>query len=305
MKKHIVTVQLLAGLIVVLYIFSAGQVSAGPGTVEFTADIKLNLTGLQEDIFIAGGSEAASLEVSGNSLVVSGIVADGDPFSWLFKTADHNVLQLTPTGGSANLEFSSEHEESGYINQWEITTDVNIDFVVGVPEANTLYEVKLGEIAIDSFDSGENKEINFEHNGSGVYTVEELVIVLDVETISAADVTSESATLRGRLIDMREGAIIDVWFKWGDDKDLIEFDIIGEQEMLAPGVFRESVAGLVEGKTYYFQAVAEDKEEDLLIEAEEIFSFVPRDSIFITVKMGGKLRIIEIDQEGKIITRTE
>ena len=298
MKNKIVAILFLAGLAV----FFTGNISADPGTVEFTADAGLGLTGLVTTTYIASGSKADSLTVSGTDLNVYGI---WDGIAFQLKTSANKVLQLTPTGGTADLTFSSDYvDEAGYVSQWTATSSVSVDYVVGVPEANTYYAVEVDSVPITGspFDSGESKEITFSHTGGGVYTIEEVVIVLEVETLSATDITSESATLRGKLTNRGEDDTVYVWFKWGGDETLTE--TTAEQEMVGLGIFRASVSGLVEGETYYFQAIAEDQAMGALIEGE-ILSFIARDSILITVMMGGKLRIIEIDQEGRIITRKE
>ena len=301
-KVNIVAILFLTVPILLFYIFNADQASASPGTVEFTADAELSLTGLDTTTYIASGSKADSLTISGSDLNVYGV---WDGIAFQLKTSTSKVLQLTTSGGTADLVFSSNNVSGGYISQWTITSSVSVNQIIGVPSANTYYDVKADGASITGspFDSGASKEVTFSRVGGGIYTIEEVVIPLDVETLSATDITVESATLRGRLTDIGQGDTVYVWFKWGADQSLIETTL--EQTMTGLGIFRAGLSGLIEGQTYYFQAIAENREAGILIEGELVSSFVARDSIFITVMMGGRLRVIEVDQEGRIIIRKE
>jgi hypothetical protein len=174
-KIDIIAVLVLIGLIAGFYVFNFGQVQASPGTVEFTSDVELDLTGLDTTIYIASGSKADSLTISGTDLNVYGIWA-GTAF--LLKTATYKILQLIPSGGTANLTFSSSYVSSGYVSQWAETSSVSVVHIVGVPSANTDYIVKVGGVPYGTYNSGPSAELSFTRTGSGfseVFTVEENV----------------------------------------------------------------------------------------------------------------------------------
>ena len=163
----IVGIVFLAGF----YIFQVGQVQAGH-TVEFTADVILDLTGLDTTTYLASGSKADSLTISGANLNVYGI---WDGITFLLKTADHKVLQITPSGGTADLTFSSDYVGNDYVYQWTENSSVSVTHVLGVPKPDTNYTVKAGGLVIEGspFDSGVDAEITFTRTGGGseVFTV--------------------------------------------------------------------------------------------------------------------------------------
>lgn len=168
-KIDIVAVLVLIGLITGFYIFNSIQVQASPGTVEFTADVILDLDpDLDVTTYIASGSKADSLTISGANLNVYGIWA-GIPF--LLKTAVHKVLQLTPSGGTADLTFSSTYVSSGYVSQWSETSSVSVVHIVGVLDANSWYKVKVGGVPYGTYNSGSSAEISFTRTGTGVSEV--------------------------------------------------------------------------------------------------------------------------------------
>jgi hypothetical protein len=298
---NIATVPIFIGLIAAFYIFNVGQGLAN--TVEFTADTTLDLTGLETTTYFASGSKADSLTISGANLNVYGI---WDSITFQLKTAGHKVLQLTTSGGTADLTFSSANVSSGYVDEWTVSSSVSVTYLIGVPKADTYYAVEVGGLPIDGspFDSGPSAEVSFSRSGGAVYTIEEVVVTLTVETLLPTDITIGSATLRGKLTERSGAGTVHVWFKWDTDETLIDPETTAEQEMVGLGIFRADISSLVEGETYYFQAVAEDQTTELLAEGA-ILNFVAREGLFITVTMGGKTRIIEIDREGRIIIQRE
>jgi len=143
------------------------EVEANPGIVMFTDDTILDLTGLSETVYIASSTDCGSLTVSATDLDATGI-ADGTSF--LLKTTGHKVLQLTPSGGTADLNFSSNYFSSGYVYQWSETSLVSVAHIVGVALTNTYYVVKMDgvEITGSPFNSGASAEVSFTQTGSGV-----------------------------------------------------------------------------------------------------------------------------------------
>jgi len=168
-KFNFVVVLVCLGLVFSFYFFNLGSVKASPGTVEFTDDVILDLTGLYTTTYIASGSECDSLAISATDLTVN-IVDNNVPF--LLKTATHKVLEVTPSGGTADFTFSSANVSSnGYINEWKETSSIDVTHKVGVPTADD-YTVKVDGVVVGEF-SG--PEISFTRAGTGVeetYTIE-------------------------------------------------------------------------------------------------------------------------------------
>jgi len=167
-KNNFIFVFFLASLIAGFYVFNPSQVRAN--TVEFTEDTVLELEGLDITTYFAAGSKADSLTISGKDLSVYG-VWDSIPF--LLKTATHKVLQITPSGGTADFTFSSDYVSLGRVRRWTATSSVSTNFVIGAPMANADYIVKVNGVEIPGspFNSGAGAEVNFNRTGSGVSEV--------------------------------------------------------------------------------------------------------------------------------------
>jgi hypothetical protein len=166
-KFNIITTLVLIGLAVCFYFFNPGQIKANPGTVEFTADTILSLTGLPAgQVYIGSGSKCDSLTVSGTDLSVNAIFAN--PSYFLLKTTAHTILKITPSLGTVNLAFSSAYFSSGYVNQWVENSSVSVAHLIGVPKANTFYVVKVNSgVAYGTFNSGALAEVSFTRTGGG------------------------------------------------------------------------------------------------------------------------------------------
>ncbi len=139
-------------------------------TVEFNYDTVLALDGLDPTIYIASGSKIDNFSVSATDFNAYGI---WDSVAFLLKTTEHKVLQMTPSGGTADLTFSSTYVSSGYVSQWEATSSVSVAYIVGTPNTNTNYTIQLdgSPIAGNPFNSGASAEISFSYTGSGTFTV--------------------------------------------------------------------------------------------------------------------------------------
>ena len=164
-KRYFVIVLVSLGLFSGLYISSA---------VQFIDDVILDLTGLSSTIYIDGDNapRADSFIVDGANFSVHGIW-DSNIFT-IEDSSDNIILRLTPSGGTADLSFSSANISDVYIDQWTISSTVNVDYVVGVLLANQDYVVKVdgSPIAGSPFNSGALAEISFSYNGGGVFAVE-------------------------------------------------------------------------------------------------------------------------------------
>ncbi|MBA7495916.1 hypothetical protein ES702_06512 [subsurface metagenome] len=96
---------------------------------------------------------------------VSGI---WDGIAFLLKAPCHNILQLAPSGGTADLTFSSNNVSSGYIDRWSENSSVQVTTTVWA-NANANYTVKVdgAEISGSPFDSGDSGEVSFTRTGQG------------------------------------------------------------------------------------------------------------------------------------------
>lgn len=294
---------LLLALICLLAVFYVFNVDRASAAVEFTADVELDLTGLDNDVFIAAGSAADSLELSSNTLSVDGIAAGGNPFSFRLKRADdRTVSEITPSSGTVDFTFDSAYETNGNVSQFDVVASDPLaenNFEVKVATPSIDYGVKLnGEtISGSPFESTSNSELIFANAGSGTYTIDTLPLL---ETLSAISIATNEATLRGDLISIGGGNSADVWFEWGTTSGNYTYNNSDLPETkTSTGVFSKTISIDPETETrYYFRAVAEN-DWGVSYGAEE--SFVNQDRIYITVTIGGETRTIEVDREGKII----
>jgi len=140
-------------------------VKANPSAkVQFTANAIIDLTGLDTTLYALSGSECDSLTVSGPTLSVD--IPSGSSFT--LGTASQNVLRLTPSGGKVTLTFSSNYFSSGYVSQWtasSLIADTKVNFLVGVPERNADYLIKVDGQKLAYFRSSDTKEVSFTYSG--------------------------------------------------------------------------------------------------------------------------------------------
>jgi hypothetical protein len=166
-----------------------------------------------------------------------------------------------------------------------------------VPLANTYYAVKLNQTPIPGspFNSGPEAKVNFTYGGSGTYTIE-IANAPSVETLSAINVTTTNATLRGKLIDLDGGDSATVWFEWGTSSNVYTSSSTPET-VTSTGIFYKTISGLLPQTKYYFRAFAQNAAGTNYGKEE---SFVTIDKLLIVLKISDKTKIIEIDREGKI-----
>jgi len=257
-KNYIISPVILMALLLAVFWFSnPGVIRANPGIVEFTSDVILDLSGLSTTTYIGTGADCAFLTVSSTDLNIQGL---GDSIAFLLKTLGHKVLQMTPSGGTADLTFSSTYVSSGYVSQWEATSSVPVAYVVGVSNANTWYQVKTDGAAIagSPFNSGASAEVSFSYTGSGVSEVFTIEGITDptVLTNSATNVATSTAQLNGNLVSLGGASSTDVWFQWG------ETDSYGNETASSnkdtAGTFSVNLSSLTQGQTYHFRAMAEN-----------------------------------------------
>jgi hypothetical protein len=93
---------------------------------------------------------------------------------------------------------------------------------------------------------------------------------LRVIAVPASDISSNTTTLNGILESLGNNKSVDVWFEWG--KTTAYGAVTTRQKLIAPGTFSIQLAGLTQGITYHFRAVASPGEETTAVSADEIFS---------------------------------
>jgi len=165
-KSGVAAVLLCLGLVLGFYFFQDNQVKASSDIVEFVDDVILDLPGLSTTTYIASGSKCDNLVISGTDLTVNAVFAGPDYFR--LKTSTHKVLEIIPSGGTADFVFSSDNVSSGgYLGQWREKSSISVEHKVGVPTANDDYVVKVDGIAIGTFNSGSGAEITFTRTGTG------------------------------------------------------------------------------------------------------------------------------------------
>jgi len=157
-------------------IFSFFTKADSGAKIQFTADTIISLTGITDgDLYIASNSECDSLSVSGSTLTIGDIPAGSD---LILKTSSHNnALKITPSGGALDLTFESGNLSSGNITQWTLegSNPVQAIHIVGTPEANKWYAVKINGVLLNNYQSNTSSEISFTYDGnwsSKVFTIE-------------------------------------------------------------------------------------------------------------------------------------
>ncbi len=156
MRKYFLAIILGIGLLIPLLGLAA--------SVQFTEDTVLSLSGLSTTLYAKSGSKCDSLTVSGSTLTVD--VPAGSSFT--LKTASHDVLALTPSGGSVVLTFNTAYFAGGYVSQWTASSSVSsasVIFSVGVSENNVDYLVKVDGSNLDYYLSDSSGIVSFNYTG--------------------------------------------------------------------------------------------------------------------------------------------
>lgn len=102
--------------------------------IQFTADAKIDLSGIDSTLYALKDSECDSLTL-GDPDFKTLKVDIPNLSSFTLGTADHNILKLTPSGGMVSLTASSDYFSSGYVSQWtetSKTSNLSVDHLVGV-----------------------------------------------------------------------------------------------------------------------------------------------------------------------------
>jgi hypothetical protein len=130
------------GLLVLLSFGLAPKAYAA--NISFTENTELALTGLDTTLYALSGSEADTLTVDGSTLTVE--IPAGSSFTLGAGSPTHNVLRITPTGGTTTLTFEAGNLTSGgYATQWTLhsTTATSWAILVGVSQPSTNYNIQV------------------------------------------------------------------------------------------------------------------------------------------------------------------
>jgi hypothetical protein len=129
------------GILILLSFGVAPQACAA--NISFTENTELALTGLATTLYALSGSEADTLTVDGSTVTVE--IAAGDSFTLGAGSPIHNVLRITPAGGTTTLTFQAANlTTGGYATQWTLhsTTATSWAILVGVSQPTT-YNIQV------------------------------------------------------------------------------------------------------------------------------------------------------------------
>lgn len=136
-------------------------------SVTFTADTFVRLTGLTTILEVTSGSECDLFDVDANTLTVSGIPATS---SLTLKTTAHNpAITISPTGSGADFFLTtSNFSSSGAITQWTLSAPgtTSVSHTIGVAQASTSYDVKVGGVTLAQKTSTAGSQITFNYTGA-------------------------------------------------------------------------------------------------------------------------------------------
>ncbi len=127
---------------VILWLGFSSQTQAA--NINFTVDTTLNFTSVPSTLYIADGSAADVLIVSGTTLDAD--VPAGSGLT-LETTTDSTVLKIAPTGGTASLGIDTTYFSTGYFTQWTASSSAaaaSVAFSIKVPLADTSYKITPG-----------------------------------------------------------------------------------------------------------------------------------------------------------------
>lgn len=149
--------------------------------VQFVNEVILDLPGLDplDPIYIYGNPDAPltinSFNISGAELEVFGL---NDDSAFFLRPQSYNPPRIlilnVGAGGTADFTISSSNISDNYINQWTVTTGDLVNYVIGVPLANTDYTVRIERVSDNTLlnefvvNSGADALINFSRIGSGI-----------------------------------------------------------------------------------------------------------------------------------------
>jgi len=159
------------GVFVALF-FLFGFFGISFAQVEFSEDTALEFLNPNLTLYIAQGSQATSLTISGNTFSASGVPSGT---SFLIKSAPGvsgiTLLNFSPSGGSLNFTISSADYDfsQGYFSRWQTnaSSNVTINYTIGGLLRNTYYIVYVNDTYFGTFRSDALGQITFSKNGGG------------------------------------------------------------------------------------------------------------------------------------------
>lgn len=100
---------------------------------------------------------------------------------------------------------------------------------------------------------------------------------LNVSTLSATNIESDSATLRGDITDLDSDNDYVRFFEWGTDEDDLDETETVSGTTDNEGSFSRTISGLDEDETYYFRACAENDDNSSDDDCGSVYSFTTDD----------------------------
>jgi hypothetical protein len=152
------------GILVLLSFALAPQAYAA--NISFTESTELALTGLATTLYALSGSEADTLTVDGSTLTVD--IPAGSSFTLGAGSPIHNVLRITPTGGTTTLTFEAASlTTGGYATQWTLQSSAaSWAILVGVSQPGALYSVQVNSNPFGVFQASAGGEVTFDSTGN-------------------------------------------------------------------------------------------------------------------------------------------
>ena len=139
--------------------------------------------------------------------------------------------------------------------------DTSSGLVIGRRQLLKLAGIVITPLAFGEARGATSTEYGAGEYGSGSYGGSNAEPVLAVQSTSATDVTTTSATLTGELLDMGGAASVDVSFEWwgSGTATVTETDV---RTLSSAGSFSVPLDGLAGSTTYEFRALATASDGD-------------------------------------------
>lgn len=153
------------GVLIALSFVLAAEARAAD--ISFTANTELSLTGLATTLYALSGSEADTLTVDGSTLTVD--IPANSSFTLGAGSTIHNVLRITPTGGTVTLTFEAANlTAGGYATQWTLgsSTATSWAILVGVSQPSTSHSIKVNSNHHGFFEATSSGEVTFSYGGN-------------------------------------------------------------------------------------------------------------------------------------------
>jgi len=270
----------------------------------FTEDTLIELADPAAEIYIAAASEVSEIVVEADTLVANCIWSDKH---LNLKSDSHRILQMSPSGGSADLIFSSQYLDDGYVTSWIAVHNVSTEFIFGVPDMQRYSVFVDDEEITGSPFSPSNGQVSFSRTGSGqaeTYVVTKIESDMLVITKEAEVQASYRATLNGS-VELTEGSVYSAQgFEWGTQSGGPYDYSWRKTGIFSAGDFSYSAENLDAETLYYYRARALEG-SSWIYGAEKSFTtmspgYKSYGQAEIIIRHGSKERGIKITPEGGI-----